>query len=166
MIPFVACTSPEWVKTSKDSIPDNSFEAGRTEQGGKLFVGRAYHDQGMTVGKVQPEHSTCYIPYGGKEISKPEYEILVCDPGCSLTWVNVKNGHIPAGAIQGGYEKDQTPLYIGRASHQGQLAVGKIHPIHRCCYISWGGKEIPKIEFEALVIDKITGIKYNQLSLL
>jgi len=31
----------------------------------------------MTVGKVQQSHGVCYIPYGGEELSFPDYEVLV-----------------------------------------------------------------------------------------
>ena len=35
-------------------------------------------------------------------------------------------GHIPTGAVQGGYNDSNDPLYIGRARHEDSFAVGKV----------------------------------------
>ena len=35
-------------------------------------------------------------------------------------------GHIPTGAVQGGYNDGNDPLYIGRARHEDSFAVGKV----------------------------------------
>merc|ERR1711918_31666 len=60
---------------------------------------------------------------------------------CDLTWVDASNGHIPTGAIQGGFNEENEPIYIGRAHHEDSYAVGKINPEHGCCYIPFGGEE-------------------------
>lgn len=52
--------------------------AGETSGGEPLFVGRARHEGTITLGKVQPSHGVCYIPYGGQEIAYDNYEILCC----------------------------------------------------------------------------------------
>lgn len=53
-------------------------EAGETSGGEPLFVGRARHEGTVTLGKVQPSHGVCYIPYGGQEVAYDNYEILCC----------------------------------------------------------------------------------------
>ncbi|GJQ79410.1 hypothetical protein Trydic_g16269 [Trypoxylus dichotomus] len=62
----------------------NSYEvlcdfqaAGQSESGEPLYVGRVLHDGVMTVGKVQQSHGVCYIPYGGKELGFPEFQVLI-----------------------------------------------------------------------------------------
>jgi Protein of unknown function (DUF3421) len=50
---------------------------GKSEGGEDLYVGRVKHDGAVTVGKVQPSHNTCYIPFYGKELGFTEYEVLV-----------------------------------------------------------------------------------------
>lgn len=63
--------------TSGTQIPGNAFQGGESEGGEPLFIGRVNHDGAVTVGKVQPSHGVLYIPYGGAELSFPDYEILV-----------------------------------------------------------------------------------------
>lgn len=70
------CT-PGWVPTSGNNIPSNAIPAGQTEDGESLYVGRVHHEGTLTIGKVQPSHSVCYIPYGGAEVGFADYEIMV-----------------------------------------------------------------------------------------
>lgn len=58
-------------------IPPNAMPGGQTSEGEPLFIGRANHEGTITVGKVQPSHNCCYIPYGGEELAFREYELLV-----------------------------------------------------------------------------------------
>ncbi|KRT83120.1 hypothetical protein AMK59_4131 [Oryctes borbonicus] len=67
----------DWVDCSGGNIPPNALTAGQSENGEPLYVGRVLHDGVMTVGKVQQSHGVCYIPYGGKELGFPEYQILI-----------------------------------------------------------------------------------------
>jgi len=57
-------------------VPDGAVPAGQygDEQ---LFIGRAFHEGSLTVGKLHPSHGVLYIPFGGAEISCPNYEVLV-----------------------------------------------------------------------------------------
>ncbi|XP_072393497.1 uncharacterized protein [Diabrotica undecimpunctata] len=74
----VLCDFPgQWIATSRGNIPPNALTAGQSEDGEPLYIGRVVHDGALTVGKVQQSHGVCYIPYGGQELSFPDYEILV-----------------------------------------------------------------------------------------
>ena len=98
---------------------------------------------------------------------------------CELIWVEATNGCIPTGAVKGGYNNGDD-LYIGRAPLEGSMAIGKVHylkycncqpfqyfswqiqvtflqvhPENGCCYISFGGKEYAKQEYQVLVANKI-----------
>merc|ERR1711951_268036 len=130
----------DWSSSSDSSSSD----------GGPLYVGRAEHEGGLFPGKVNPDHNTCYIAYGGEEIAKEYYDILVAPRNCDLAWVDASNGHIPTGAVQGGYNDSNDPLYIGRARHEDSFAVGKVNPEHGCC--PYGGEEIAKEHYQVLVI--------------
>ncbi|XP_050422531.1 C3 and PZP-like alpha-2-macroglobulin domain-containing protein 8 isoform X4 [Adelges cooleyi] len=66
-----------WVKANNGEIPVGALSSGHTEEGEPLFVGRGEHDGTVTVGKVQPSHNVCYIPYGGAEVPLSEYEVLI-----------------------------------------------------------------------------------------
>ncbi|CAH1161215.1 unnamed protein product [Phyllotreta striolata] len=74
----VLCDFPgQWIATSGGNIPPNALTAGQSEEGEPLYIGRVVHDGALTVGKVQQSHGVCYIPYGGQELSFPDYEVLV-----------------------------------------------------------------------------------------
>ncbi|XP_023026511.2 uncharacterized protein [Leptinotarsa decemlineata] len=74
----VLCDFPgQWIACSGGNIPPNALTAGQSEDGEPLYVGRVVNDGALTVGKVQPSHGVCYIPYGGQEMSFGDYEILV-----------------------------------------------------------------------------------------
>lgn len=65
-----------WVPVAGTQIPPNAFQGGHSENGEPLFIGRCLHEGSTTPGKVQPSHGVCYIPFGGQEIAKQQYEIL------------------------------------------------------------------------------------------
>ncbi|XP_043254886.1 uncharacterized protein LOC122398776 isoform X2 [Colletes gigas] len=75
----VLCSAnpPTWVPTSGNNIPPNAIPAGESEDGETLYVGRVHHEDTLTIGKVQPSHSVCYIPFAGSEVGFPEYEIMI-----------------------------------------------------------------------------------------
>merc|ERR1711988_661518 len=110
----------KWVRTGGDDIPELAVRAGTSSDGGPLYVGRAEHEGGLFPGKVNPEHDCCYIAYGGEEIAKEYYDILVAPRNCDLTWVDASNGHIPTGAIQGGFNGERTDLHW-QSPPRGQL---------------------------------------------
>ena len=62
-------------------------------------------------------------------------------------WVPAEAGNVPDGAVVSGFDAGQD-LYVGRASHQGELIPGKLLPSHGVVYIPWGGLEIAKEEYE------------------
>jgi hypothetical protein len=74
---LVGCR-PQWMRSQGNSIPPQAVPAGETSGGEPLFVGRAHHEGTLTLGKVQPSHGVCYIPYGGQEIAYDSYEVLCC----------------------------------------------------------------------------------------
>ncbi|XP_050539649.1 uncharacterized protein LOC126904566 isoform X2 [Daktulosphaira vitifoliae] len=66
-----------WIKANNGEIPVGALSSGHTEEGEPLFVGRGKHNGCVTVGKVQPSHNVCYIPFGGEEVALDEYEVLL-----------------------------------------------------------------------------------------
>lgn len=66
-----------WTACHGGAVPPNAVTAGQSEDGEPLYVGRVSHEGTLTIGKVQPSHNTCYIPYGGQELGFQEFEILV-----------------------------------------------------------------------------------------
>lgn len=68
-----------WVTSRKGEIPVNAFNAGHTEHGESLFIGRHIHEGNILVGKIHPSFKICYVPEigGTKELEFSNYEVLV-----------------------------------------------------------------------------------------
>lgn len=63
-----------WVAKSNGAHANFSVHAG-TDSGKDLFVARAQHMGGLIPGKLHVGHSKVYIPFGGEEVSKTQYEV-------------------------------------------------------------------------------------------
>ncbi|KAJ2696064.1 hypothetical protein FB645_006304 [Coemansia sp. IMI 203386] len=72
-----------------------------------------------------------------------------------LQWVSASNGHIPPNAVQGGIEKDGTPLFVARTMYKGGLHPGKVgqHLENGGCNIGWGHKEVAVHDYQVLCGD-------------
>lgn len=66
--------------------------------------------------------------------------------GGSVCWVDASGGMVPPGAVEGG--QDGEPLFVGRAHHEGALLPGKLKASHSVCYVSWGGEEHGKSDYQ------------------
>lgn len=53
-------------------------------------------------------------------------------------------------AVRAGTDADGTPIYCGRAFHQGDLVPAKVMPDKNIAYVAYGGEELPKEEYEVL----------------
>jgi len=146
-------TSLEWVSASGGKHPKDSVRAGY-DSGEKVYVVRAHHEGATTPGKLHNGHSHVYIPYNMTEVSVEDYEVLT-GPPAALSWIEGQNGEVPSNAVVGGQDADGETIYIGRAIHQGTVTVGKVHPSHGCCYVSYGGEELNFKEYEILVKNKL-----------
>lgn len=49
---------------------------------------------------------------------------------------------VPFKAIRGGHDVDGSPIYVGRAFHNGDSIPAKVIPNKNAAYIAWGGQEI------------------------
>lgn len=111
-------------------------------------MGRAFHEGDQLPAKVVPSHGVAYVPYGGQEHPKNQYEVL-CNG--NVSWIPSAHGHIPSNAVVGGRTSSGEPLYIGRANYNGSLTPGKIQTSHNTLYIPFGGTEVGIREYEVLV---------------
>lgn len=71
------CKRGRFVKAQGNHVPTGAIRGGYTEYGEPLFIGRVKEKDGYIVGKVQPSHSVCYIPYRGKEVAHKKYEVFI-----------------------------------------------------------------------------------------
>jgi len=138
-----------WVSKSNGTHAKFAVHAG-IDSGKKLYVARAHHEGGVIPGKLHIGHSHVYIPFGGKEVSKQQYEVLIAPPG-SLSWIDGEGANIPYNAVEGGRDPNGEPYYIGRVYHQGTVTVGKVQRSHSTCYVAHAGKEHGYRNYEILV---------------
>ncbi|XP_030761912.1 natterin-4-like, partial [Sitophilus oryzae] len=138
-----------WVECTHNSpFPSSAVLGGSDVDGQPIYVGRAYHDGDWIPAKIVPGRRSAYLSYAGKEICVSKYQVL-CEQ--KFDWVPSTNGQVPPNAVIGGRTSSGENLYIGRARHGNSLTVGKIHPSHHTCYISFGGQEHSKKTYEVLV---------------
>ncbi|KAJ8736541.1 hypothetical protein PYW08_007197 [Mythimna loreyi] len=117
-----------------------------------IYVARAYHNGSLCPGKYVKSTGKAYVPWGGNEHCKEDFEILC---GFNAKWVKTSSNYIPHNAIvggrTGGYEIRGEPLYIGRAIIDGRLICGKAYTRYNLCYLPYKGKEIEVPSYEILV---------------
>lgn len=100
------------------------------------------------VFQFKPRHRGCYVGFGGSEHLVKHYEVLCAIPH---EWIETRKDEIPPGALEAGYAETGERLYIGRIRHKGSMCIGKVHPSHKCLYISFGGKEIAYKSYQIFV---------------
>jgi len=64
----------QWVKATGGELPEGALKGGE-DNGNPLYVARAEHEEAVIPGKLLVEHKVVYIPWGGEEHSKEEYEV-------------------------------------------------------------------------------------------
>lgn len=72
-------------------------------------------------------------------------------PRTDYTWIpsGIYQG-IPGNAVRAGNDADGSPIYVGRAYHEGDQLVTKVIPSKQAAYVAYNGQEILKHNFEVL----------------
>ncbi|KAL1452720.1 hypothetical protein WDU94_006924 [Cyamophila willieti] len=128
-----------WVPCCSGEVPPGAVKVGRDADGGRLYLGRAWHSGDLLPAKVAPSHGGAFVPWGGSEHSKFEFEVLVTDSH-RVAWVESSRGNVPHHALVVGHTHNGEALYAGRVLHAGSMTPGKIQHSHGVLYIPWGGK--------------------------
>jgi hypothetical protein len=71
--------SQKWIAAKNGEVPMGALFAGKEADGNPLYIARADFMGGLHIGKVNPRFGAALIPYGGKEHSVKQYEVLVID---------------------------------------------------------------------------------------
>ncbi|XP_022233369.1 uncharacterized protein LOC111081577 isoform X1 [Drosophila obscura] len=137
-----------WVPSCSGGVPPNAVRSGTTRTGEPLYVGRGHHAGSLSVGKVHPSHGCLYIPFGGQEVRINTYEVLIYQQ--QDVWVPASPAYTPPGAVVAGHDSDRTPIYAGRANHEGEMLPAKVVPSKGCAYVCYGGYEFQKPTYEVL----------------
>ncbi|KAJ1560659.1 hypothetical protein HK405_006338 [Cladochytrium tenue] len=133
-----------WVLTEGNNVPPNAIQIGTDGDGSPLFAGRAYHENGIQIGKVGHKFGM-YIPYGGREVPVHRYQVLCGNPNAirsvnSQGFANLQA--LGCRVVEGGHESDGTPLYVAVADVPGRGSQpGKAGPKINGANYPWGGKE-------------------------
>lgn len=70
-------------------------------------------------------------------------------PKKNAYWEKSANGEIPQNVVSGGTDNETGDvLLVARAEHEGAVIPGKFVPSHGVAYVSWGGAEHAKDEYE------------------
>ncbi|XP_055837518.1 uncharacterized protein LOC129905913 [Episyrphus balteatus] len=142
-------TVDKWIFSSSDSpIPPFAVLGGQDLDGSPIYVGRAFHEGINLPAKVVPSKNCAYVSWGGREIQKTDYEVLV---GEEYVFIKPVINTIPINAVRVGSTVEGDPLYIGRGIWEGNETVGKIHPPNRCLFIPFNGEEETLETFEVLI---------------
>ncbi|XP_013188721.2 uncharacterized protein LOC106133515 isoform X1 [Amyelois transitella] len=137
-----------WADASGGQVPPGAVVGGQDASGEPLYVARAVHEGATVPGKLVASHGCAYVPWGGQEHGKPEYQVLVGGPN---NWVPTSGSNVPPGAFPGGQSEDGETLFVGRVRHEGSITTGKVQQSHGVCYISFGGQELGFPEYEILM---------------
>ena len=140
-----------WVPAclSQRSIPPGALRVGTDVDGDEIYAGRAPHEGDILPAKVIPNKNVCYVCWGGEEIVKDQFEVLV---PAMFSWQFSTGGAVPPGAVAAGVTADGEKLYYGRVTHDGCTTPGKIQPSHGTCYYPFDGEERNSAEYEVLVL--------------
>ncbi|EDV33360.2 uncharacterized protein Dana_GF21233 [Drosophila ananassae] len=67
-------------------------------------------------------------------------------------WIqSTAHSALPLKSVFGGYEADHSPLFVGRAHHEGGLLPAKVSPIKGFAYVANNGEEHRISNYEVLV---------------
>jgi hypothetical protein len=66
-----------WVPVYNGEIPFDALPAGREPQGDALYICRGDVNSQWHPGKIGHAYSGCSVPYQGRELKTPWYEVLV-----------------------------------------------------------------------------------------
>ncbi|KXJ68452.1 hypothetical protein RP20_CCG003439 [Aedes albopictus] len=148
--------------------PLNAIECGRDRYGEKLYFGRGYYEGSLTPGKILECSKILKIPYLFKEIVLREFDILVDNSlpttRCiqALDWQpSDKNSSVPRGAVLAGYDKDGSPIFVGRVTYQGNQLPAKVIPRKKLCHTSHKGREIEMTSYEALCNSRVAWVPFS-----
>ncbi|GLB40460.1 putative protein of unknown function (DUF3421) [Lyophyllum shimeji] len=121
--------------------------------GSPIFIGSALFDNSVHPCKIgrhlQPFVS---VAYGGVEFAHHgRYDLLPFVPE-KMEWVPTSYGGLPPGRrlVEGGYEDNGAKLYHALAIVNGVKVPGKTGEHLGACNVSFGGSEIPVVEYEIL----------------
>ncbi|CAG2056342.1 unnamed protein product, partial [Timema podura] len=81
--------------------------------------------------------------------------MTITTQGHNVSWISSGSGDVPPGAVWAGKDSDGGDIYVGRASHEGDMLPAKVVPRHGGAFVSWGGEEHSKFSYEVLCCSNV-----------
>ncbi|XP_050327175.1 uncharacterized protein LOC126757366 [Bactrocera neohumeralis] len=134
--------------------PDEAIQAGTDFEGNPTYVARVYFEDDLLPAGYVPSKGVAYASHGCNGYTLSENIELLNN--FKHQWVADSNGHVPEGAVVGGYSEIGEDLYVARAQYNHKIMLGKVHPSHRVMYMPYNGIEVHTSEYEVLVQEKAT----------
>jgi len=122
-----------------------------------LHICRAEIDGRMTPGKELDGEAGCHISYGGQELVRTKYQVIV---ESDFTVTNAQG--LRYDSIPGGRDANGQTLYPCLAVYNGGLHPGKTRAGWNSCAVPYGGEERWVADFWTLVPQFITPSPWNR----
>lgn len=82
---------------------------------------------------------------------QPGYPVAGGNGQQGFTWLQSSaHAGIPPNAVYAGNDADGSPIYVGRAFHEGDQLPAKVIPSKQVAYIAYNGQEIAKHHYEVI----------------
>ena len=131
---FQPCT--KWFPNG-DDVPGYWIREG----GATSYIVRRYIDDDLVVGKVTDKFHSVH-PSGTDLVDGGDYENLVVDASCRVTWVSydaTSGQPMPTAALIGGFlEETNTHLYVRRLTICNNYVVGYYNPLNHKAWAELG----------------------------
>jgi len=139
----------QWVPYT-GTVPQNAVSITNNSNGKTFCVARGNVEGGIHPGYCDPAKNRCYTSFGGKEVVCEKFEILTADPS-RVYWKNTNNtGNPDNDYVDGGREKDNTPVYVIKCNSDGVTYFGKTYQNAKNAYYGFNDKEFKITDFEVL----------------
>ncbi len=149
---------PAWVDATNGSVPTGAVAFGNdgSASGPTIYSCRAYlNNDGYQLGKVRPGFKGCLVPYGGKENTVANYQVLTTP--YPMTTETISSNDPPPGAVAGGYDSNEETLYPCQALYNGGYTPGKTRADWDYCDYGYGNKEYQSTTYNVLIPKFRTG---------
>ncbi|KAI0305667.1 hypothetical protein B0F90DRAFT_1924052 [Multifurca ochricompacta] len=144
-----------WVLVEgRENIPRSAIEAGRDKDKNPIYIARAYHEDGLQVGKAASVFKQgSVIGYAGRVVELDKFEVLVGDDR-AIQWVRfsyqLNLQQLGARPVEGGKEASGAILYIARVGYNGGVHTAKIGEHLPAAHLAFNGTEVLIDDYEVL----------------
>lgn len=144
-----------WIPAKGGASVPNAIVAGTGADGAELHIARAPETAALTPGKLQMGYKGALIPFYEQEHFHIEYEILANPSGIELVWEAASGGHVPTGAVKGGWCDQNKPSYIARVTKDDENIPCKLVPRCGLAFVGCDGKELEYKNYEVLCVKSV-----------